>query len=135
MNVQWVWPSDVPYAERHEALKKFCIDLADVYGQFSEAGHPVEVGHAVLDGILPVQLRERDRQAGGEAMPWLAALVCASPYDRDSNDRRVLWAKDKIKSQLGFSPDYGDAGALTFAEPVRTDIRKKKLKYKTVSIA
>ena len=48
----------------------------------------------------------------------MQADLCASPYDRDSNDRRVLWAKDKIKSKYGFSPDFGDAGGLTFAEPV-----------------
>ena len=51
----------------------------------------------------------------------IQADLCASPYDRDSNDRRVLWSKDKIKSKYGFSPDYGDAAALTFAEPIRVD--------------
>lgn len=48
----------------------------------------------------------------------LQADLCASPYDRDSHDRIVLWKKDKIKKQYGFSPDDGDALVLTFAEPV-----------------
>ncbi len=48
----------------------------------------------------------------------LQADLCASPYDRDSMDRIVLWRKEKIKEKYGFSPDDGDALALTFAEPV-----------------
>ena len=48
----------------------------------------------------------------------LQADLCASPYDRDSHDRMVLWRKEKIKDKYGFSPDEGDAIALTFAEPV-----------------
>lgn len=48
----------------------------------------------------------------------LHADLCASPYSRDSNDRIVLWPKEKIIKDYGFSPDDGDALALTFAEPV-----------------
>mgnify|MGYP003634331946 FL=1 len=48
----------------------------------------------------------------------MQADLCASPYDRDSHDRIVLWKKEKIKKEYGFSPDIGDALALTFAEPV-----------------
>lgn len=33
----------------------------------------------------------------------------------DSSGRLVLESKDHIRERLGFSPDYGDAGALTFA--------------------
>jgi len=48
----------------------------------------------------------------------LQADLCASLYRRDSQDRVVLWPKDKIKAELGYSPDEGDALALTFAEPI-----------------
>lgn len=48
----------------------------------------------------------------------LQADLCASPYSRDSHDRIVLWKKDKIKKEYGFSPDDGDSLVLTFAEPV-----------------
>ena len=49
----------------------------------------------------------------------LQADLCASLYRRDSHDRIVLLPKDKIKEELGYSPDEGDALALTFAEPVK----------------
>jgi len=68
-----------------------------------------EMADWLVDESLPVDIPDNDE---------LQADLCASPFDRDSNDRRVLWSKDKIKSKFGFSPDYGDAGALTFAEPV-----------------
>ena len=53
----------------------------------------------------------------------IQADLCASPYDRDSMDRIVLWKKSKIKKEYGFSPDIGDALALTFAEPVNQNSR------------
>jgi len=61
------------------------------------------------DEHLPVQLPDSDS---------LHADLCASFYDRDSNDVISLWRKEKIKDEIGFSPDEGDALALTFAEPI-----------------
>lgn len=60
------------------------------------------------DEHLPVQIPDEDT---------LHADLCASFYSRDSNDVIKLWPKDKIKEEIGFSPDEGDAFALTFAEP------------------
>ncbi len=81
-----------------------------------------EMADWMVDESLPVQIPDDDE---------MQADLCASPYERDSNDRRVLWSKDKIKSKYGFSPDYGDAGALTFTEPVNTN-KKTKLRFNSV---
>lgn len=70
------------------------------------------------DENLDVQIPDDDE---------LQADLCASPYDRDSHDRMVLWKKDKIKKEYGFSPDSGDALALTFAEPVNKSSWNKPL--------
>jgi hypothetical protein len=62
----------------------------------------------------------------------LQADLCASLYTRDAHDRIKLLSKDKIKAELGFSTDEGDALALTFAEPVkkaREEAPKPNLKY------
>src|SRR5436190_1610821 len=40
LSVQWVWPSKVPYEKRHEALKEFCLLLAEAWIEFETAGHP-----------------------------------------------------------------------------------------------
>ncbi len=48
----------------------------------------------------------------------LQSDLCTPNYERDSMDRIVLESKDKIKKRGLPSPDFGDACALTFAEPV-----------------
>jgi L-alanine-DL-glutamate epimerase-like enolase superfamily enzyme len=88
LSVQWVWPSAVPYEERHTALKVFCIELTDLWASIRSPGHPVELGHDFLETILPGWLQgfnQRHRR-GREPMPWLAALVCCSPFDLAVHD-------------------------------------------------
>jgi hypothetical protein len=48
----------------------------------------------------------------------LAAHLLAPQYSYDSASRRRLERKEDMKKRLGYSPDGGDALALTFAEPV-----------------
>jgi len=108
---------------------------ADIVDRLNELGYKKRV-KAVYFGSTPLKpkkYKNKRNEMWGEMADWLVdeslpvqipdddemqADLCASPYERDSNDRRVLWSKDKIKSKYGFSPDYGDAGALTFTEPV-----------------
>jgi len=54
---------------------------------------------------LPVEIPDSDE---------LHADLLASPFKRDSNDRICLLAKEDIIKKFGFSPDGGDALALTF---------------------
>ena len=46
LSVQWVWPAEQSYEERHEALKAFCVELAQSWSDFRTEGHPLEIGHA-----------------------------------------------------------------------------------------
>jgi len=87
LSVQWVWPSALPYAERHEALQAFCVELAGAWAGFDQSGHPLEVGHAFLSDVLPRLWRRCNEQRGmREPMPWLAALVCCSAFDLALHD-------------------------------------------------
>ncbi len=82
LSVQWVWPSSLTYEERHEALKTFCIQLAEAWAGFESRGHPVEVGHAFQETELKKHLQRLNQERGeAEPMPWLAALVCCSAFD------------------------------------------------------
>ena len=82
LSVQWVWPSAVPYEPRHDALKQFCIRLAKAWAAFDAAGHPLELGHDLQQTELPKLLDAFNADCpAGEPMPWLAALVCCSPFD------------------------------------------------------
>lgn len=108
---------------------------ADIVDRLHEIGYDgrVKAVHFGSSPLDPLKYKNKRNEIWGEMADWLndenmppeipdddemQADLCASPYDRDANDRRVLWAKDKIKSKYGFSPDYGDAAALTFTEPV-----------------
>ena len=88
LSVQWVWPSATAYEERHAALMAFCLELADLWASIRTRGHPIELGHGFLETVLPGWLQgfnQRHRR-GREPMPWLAALVCCSPFDLAVHD-------------------------------------------------
>ncbi len=88
LSVSWVWPSQLSYEERETMMRDFCIALTRAWAEFSEAGHPMEVGHAFQREVLPGLLRDRNAARGGDAepMPWLAALVCTSLFDLALHD-------------------------------------------------
>ena len=83
LSVQWVWPGALSYEERHGALRRLCVRLTDAWARFDAYGHPLEVGHAFIEGVLPQALStlNAERGADAEPMPWLAALVCCSAFD------------------------------------------------------
>jgi L-alanine-DL-glutamate epimerase-like enolase superfamily enzyme len=87
LSVQWVWPSDIGYAYRHNALKDFCEQLTAAWAGFNASGHPVEIGYDFQQRVLPTLLGgfNRDCQPS-ERMPTLAALVCCSPFDLALHD-------------------------------------------------
>ncbi len=99
-------------------------------------------GKAVDD----VQYANKRAEMWGELRDWLAdpagvdipdddALhthMCAPSWGKgktkfNSNGQILLEPKESIKERLGFSPDGGDAAALTFATP--TPVRRRQLKY------
>jgi L-alanine-DL-glutamate epimerase-like enolase superfamily enzyme len=82
LSVQWVWPSELPYAPRLERLQEFCGRIGRSLSQFGASGHPMELSQDFQEQVLPRLLEEADRECPvGEPMPWLAALVCFSLFD------------------------------------------------------
>ncbi|UCF39433.1 MAG: mandelate racemase/muconate lactonizing enzyme family protein [Acidobacteriota bacterium] len=82
LSVQWVWPSALAYSTRHNALKGFCRLLARNWSEFESKGHPIELGYDFQHQVLP-RLRQEysQHQKLEEDLPYLAALVCCSPFD------------------------------------------------------
>ena len=89
LSVQWVWPSQLSYEERHQALRKLTIQIAEGWVTSpAEAGHPIELGDRFIEDLLPIILdgfNDAERQ-GAEPVPWLGALVCASAFDLAVHD-------------------------------------------------
>jgi len=86
--VQWVWPGAIPLGERSEALQEFCASLTELWADVRAWGHALEVGNDFVETVLPGWLRgfNQHRRRGKEPVPWLAALLCASPFDLAVHD-------------------------------------------------
>jgi L-alanine-DL-glutamate epimerase-like enolase superfamily enzyme len=82
LSVSWVWPSELSYETRREALQDFTLHLAKAWLDVESIGHPLEVGHAFMEEALPRLLQQFNATRGTtDQMPWLAALVCCSAFD------------------------------------------------------
>ncbi|MGE3243197.1 MAG: enolase C-terminal domain-like protein [Pirellulales bacterium] len=81
LNVQWAWPSNLPYRDRLELMRQLCIQIAESWVRCEAAGHPIELGYAFQLKVLPHLLRRANAITSREDMPHLAALVAASAFD------------------------------------------------------
>jgi L-alanine-DL-glutamate epimerase-like enolase superfamily enzyme len=118
LSVQWVWPSQVPYSERHAALKDFCLKLVDAWGAFESSGHAMEVGHDFQKKVLPALLAEFNQERGNaESMPWLAALVCCSAFDIALHD--AYGVANRIPVYQTYAPPYMEADLSHYLEPAQ----------------
>ncbi len=87
LSVQWVWPSTLSYEARHDTLKRLCIRLVDAWAGCDTTGHPIEIGHAFNEAVLPgIQAEINGLHDLPEPMPWLAALVGNSAFDLALHD-------------------------------------------------
>ena len=82
LSVAWAWPSELSYKVRNLILEEFCRRLVSAWRDFGIYGHPIEIGYSFLTERLPILLDEFNREREDqEPMPWLAALICNSPFD------------------------------------------------------
>ncbi|MCL5674882.1 MAG: mandelate racemase/muconate lactonizing enzyme family protein [Candidatus Omnitrophica bacterium] len=83
LSVQWVWPGNISYEERHSALKNLCIEIAIKWKNFNFWGHPVDIGYNFQKNLLPKILDEFNRRSrkNSQPVPYLAGLVCCSAFD------------------------------------------------------
>jgi L-alanine-DL-glutamate epimerase-like enolase superfamily enzyme len=118
LSVQWVWPSGLTYGERHAALKVFSIKLTEAWAEFEMAGHPIEVGDAFQEQVLPdlLMIHNVERGYDAEPMPWLAALVCCSPFDIALHDAYGRLHQKPVYETYG--PQYMGCDLGRFMEPV-----------------
>lgn len=88
LSVQWVWPSALAYSERLAALQTLSRMLVDAWAGFDMWGDPLEIGSTFQQKLLPELLRQVNEARGPETepVPWLAALVCCSPFDLALHD-------------------------------------------------
>ena len=129
LSVQWVWPSSLSYGERHEALKRFSIMLAEAWAEFDEMGHPIEVGDTFQREILPDLLAKMNDERGSDAepMPWLAALVCCSALDIALHDAYGQLHQRPVYKTCG--PPFMNYDLGHFLEPAQGSVVTFEGKY------
>jgi len=117
LSVQWVWPSALPYDERHEALKELCRRLVPAFAGFPRQGHALEIGHAFLEERLPALTAAYNAErAGREPLPHLAALVATSAFDLAVHDAYGILHGRKTYDTYG--PAFlGGADLARFLQP------------------
>jgi len=111
LSVQWSWPGSEPYEVRHAEMRNCCEQLAQKWLNFKGSGHALEVGWKFQEQVIGNFLGEParwgqhappheggDRRAEDSApylgkpgavparLPYLAALVCNSPFDLALHD-------------------------------------------------
>ena len=80
LSVGWVWPSDISYDTRENALKNFCKAIKDDFKNNSVDGHVFEIAQNYIEDKLH-KLSETFSENLEEEIPHLAALVCFSAFD------------------------------------------------------
>lgn len=86
LSIQWCWPSNLPYAARHDALIRLCRRLAEAWAGFDAWGHPLEIGSDFIDAVLRSPSGAVHGDESFADVPYLAALVCASAFDLAVHD-------------------------------------------------
>lgn len=106
LSVQWVWPSQVPFLQRQQALKEFCVELCDLWSGLRDYAHPLEHAQHFSETVLSgwVTGYNQRKRRGQEALPHLAALVCLSPFDIATHD--AFGVANDVPTYKTYTADY-----------------------------
>lgn len=101
----WAWPvSRAP----HEAKSQAMMELMDAYAQalleFPSFAHPLEIFMEMEEELRRLNRAICARWTPGEEMPFLGALICASPLDHALHD--AFGKANGIDSYLGYGPEW-----------------------------
>jgi L-alanine-DL-glutamate epimerase-like enolase superfamily enzyme len=83
----WSFPSRVlTYDDTLAAMKALAEQIARVTSECSETGHPIDLTHALEPAYRQASITVSSALKLKEPIPWLAALVTASPFDAALHD-------------------------------------------------
>jgi hypothetical protein len=99
------------YAPVCTRFRTYSVALDPVLSKYCETILDWDLMREWFDDPAGVQVPDNDEFQGDVCAPVRGKGATGF----DSAGRLLLESKEHIKERLGFSPDYGDAGALTFA--------------------
>ena len=127
LSVAWVWPSEAPYLAREAKLKEFTRLLLGAFRRFDRWGHPMELGHRFLEEILPELHRDFVQESKADPMgtlPWLAALVCSSPFDLALHDAYGM--VHRVPTYSTYTKEYMNRDLASYYDEEDADLFRRK---------
>lgn len=101
----WAWPvSQADHTAKNQVMRDLFDAYAGVIGSYHEFGHPLEIFMATKDELQRINQSLCARLTPGETMPYLGALICASPVDHALHD--AFGRVNAIDSYVGYGPAY-----------------------------
>lgn len=103
----WAFPSKVvPHEARDAAMREIVSRYARLVAGIAVPKHPIDVFFETEEGLRGIAKAVSSQMGFAEEMPFLGALVCASPVDAALHD--AFGNANSICSYDGYGPDFMD---------------------------
>lgn len=101
----WAWPvSQASHEAKNQVMRSLLDAYAGVIGSYNEFGHPLEIFMETKAELQRMNQGLCRRHTPGETMPYLGALICASPVDHALHD--AFGHVNGIDSYRGYGPEH-----------------------------
>ncbi len=101
----WAFPSPrVEHPVREEAMRRVTVEFCRHVADYRSFAHPIDIFWAVEGDLRTINSRVCREMALPEEMPFLGALVCASPVDAALHD--AFGVVNGISSYDGYGPEF-----------------------------
>jgi L-alanine-DL-glutamate epimerase-like enolase superfamily enzyme len=103
----WAFPDDrVPHAQRQAAMREVTRRFARLVAEQNVYGHPIALYHQVEEGLRQMAAAVSTEMSFAVPLPFLAALVSASPVDAAVND--AFGVAHGISTYGGYGQEFMD---------------------------
>lgn len=101
----WGWPTtELAHLDKAAAMKEITERYVKLVKSYGRAAHPIDVFHDVEDDLRRLSLEVCAERSLSPEIPFLGALVCASPVDAALHD--AFGNVNHIDTYDGYGPDF-----------------------------
>ncbi len=101
----WAWPiSKATHSAKNKVMCELIGAYAKLLSSYKKFAHPIEIFMETKKDLEKLNTEVCEKLTPGEVMPYLGALVCASPLDHAIHD--AFGNVNEIDSYFGYGPEY-----------------------------
>ena len=101
----WAWPtSKASHPVKNRVMRELTGAYAKLLSAYKEFSHPIDIFMETKEDLARLNGEVCKKLTPGEVMPFLGALVCASPIDHALHD--AFGKVNDIDSYRGYGPDH-----------------------------